>query len=91
MKVFLAADLAESLVLGMLWIKLANLNIDWRHQKFVWRQDTKHLMATVNRIEIVEPEVYAHNATQAEASVFCLFVKPALLTPIFTELNIHPS
>lgn len=48
-------------------------------------------MATVNCIEIVKPEVYTHNATQAKAFAFCLFVRPALLTPAFTKLNIYPS
>lgn len=48
-------------------------------------------MATVNRIELNEPKIFAEDAIKKGAATFCFYVRPVLTEIWNTNANIHAS
>ena len=55
---FIASNNNEPIILGMLFLKCANPNIDYSQSTFEWRTyDAQAALETVQRVQVVEPKV----------------------------------
>lgn len=89
---FMATDTgSEDMVLGMPFLQCANPDINHSQGTFTWRvYDAKAALETVQRVEVVEPEIWAGDVLKG-ADAFLMHVKSVADEPLTPKLEIPPE
>ena len=89
---FLVANVSPDMVLGMLFLTLSSVNIDFSRKELWWRLYTiEEALPTTKRVELVEKKEFAAAALDLEHETFVVHVASLESPSTIQKGDIHPS
>ena len=74
-KTFLIANVSPEIVLGMLFLTLNGVDIDFLGREFCWKTyTTKEALPTIRRVELVGKKEFAAATLDVESEIFIVYV-----------------
>ena len=81
-KTFLLADISTEVILGMLFLTLNNIDVQFVEKKLTWRSYTTfEALPTTKRIELINKKEFAKVAFDEKSKTFVVYVASLNLTP----------
>ena len=84
---FLLADISAEIVLGMSFLTLSNVNVQFVEKEFTWRSyTTAKVLPTTKRVELINKKKFAKAVLDEKSETFVVYMASLNLAP-----GIHPD
>ena len=91
-KIFLVANVSLEVVLGISFLTLSSVDVDFSGQELRWRSyTTKKMLPTTRRVELMDKKEFAAAALDLKYEIYVIYVTSLSSAPLVVFLNVYPS